>query len=177
MQCPGDETLAERAVAGDEAAFVELFSRHAGPVMALIRRLLDGEQDREDALQETLLHAWRDIGQLRDRSLVRPWLVSIARNRCRQHYRSPARRERPMDAPVLEYIAGRMGRMAPDPSEGQEAPDVLTHLAHPQRETLEMFCLNGMSIREIAARMSIPAGTVKSRLFHARRDLRRLLEE
>lgn len=177
MQDLCDEELVDGAARGNESAFVELFSRHGQSVLALIRREVPGAQDREDVLQEALLHAWRDIAKLRNRSRVRPWLLSIARNRCRDHHKSPLRRERPADQCALEHRVGRFGRMAADPAEQSELTDAVRNLQPLQREAIELFYLNGLTIREIARRIVVPAGTVKSRLFHARRDLRRLLDE
>jgi RNA polymerase sigma-70 factor (ECF subfamily) len=61
--------------------------------------------------------------------------------------------------------------------EQSDLADAVDHLPRLEQKAVEMFYLNGMTVREIARHISVPVGTVKSRLFHARRDLRRLLEE
>jgi RNA polymerase sigma-70 factor (ECF subfamily) len=172
-----DKELTEGALRGEEAAFVELLSRHGPSMLALIRREAPKAEDWEDILQEALLHAWRDIAQLRDHGRIRSWLLSIARNRCRDHNKSAGRREQFAAPQALERRLGRFGRMTPEPGEQTELADMVNRLPPREMKTAEMFYLNGLTIQDIARRICVPAGTVKSRLFRARRELRRLLEE
>jgi RNA polymerase sigma-70 factor (TIGR02960 family) len=89
------ETALERARAGDDQAFGEV----TGPYLAELRlhcyRILGSVQDAEDALQETLLAAWRGIGQFEGRAALRTWLYRIATNRCLNALRASGRRPRP----------------------------------------------------------------------------------
>jgi RNA polymerase sigma-70 factor (ECF subfamily) len=85
----------ERARAGDDQAFGEV----TGPYLAELRlhcyRILGSVQDAEDALQETLLAAWRGLGQYEGRAALRTWLYRIATNRCLNALRASSRRPRP----------------------------------------------------------------------------------
>src|SRR5437868_5802003 len=80
------------ARAGDERAYAELVEPHRRPLHAHCYRLLGSVQDAEDAVQETLINAWRRLGQFEGRSSLRSWLYSIATNVClRMIERRPAR--------------------------------------------------------------------------------------
>jgi RNA polymerase sigma-70 factor (ECF subfamily) len=98
-----DVTLT-RARAGDDAAFHEL----TGPYLRELRlhcyRILGSVQDAEDTLQETLLAAWRGLGQYEGRASVRTWLYRIATNRCLNALRDDARRPRTLPAPPFEAV-------------------------------------------------------------------------
>ena len=116
--------------------------------------------DAEDILQETYLAAFRSFPSLQDEDAFRPWLLSIARNKWRDWCRAKARRR---ETPVEEL---------PDvPAE--EAPDTavaetLARLSPRDERMLRLFYLEQLPQREIARRLSIPEGTVKSRLSTAR---------
>ena len=177
MSQKSDSDLVVRSLRGDAAAFVALVRRYEGPLAALVRRLVADAHYGEDVLQETLLQAWRSLGQLRDPKRVKPWLLQVARNRCRDLSRSSQRVARPADVDVIEAYVNRRGRaVAMKCRLRQEAQDVLRHLAAGERELLEMFYLEGLTIRQIAHRTARPQGTVKRQLFQARRKARRAAE-
>src|ERR1700691_6741522 len=98
------ETALERARAGDDQAFGEV----TGPYLAELRlhcyRILGSVQDAEDVLRETLLAAWRGIGQYEGRAALRTWLYRIATNQCLNALRASSRRPRP-EAPTRPACA------------------------------------------------------------------------
>src|SRR5271154_4252182 len=81
-----------RARAGDEQAFRELTDAHRRELQLHCYRILGSVQDAEDALQETLLSAWRALDGFEERSSLRAWLYTIATNRCLNALRAGARR-------------------------------------------------------------------------------------
>ena len=91
--------LLGRARTGDEAAFRELVAAYQRELHVNCYRILGSTHDAEDALQETLLAAWRGLAEFRERSSLRTWLYRIATNRClnalRAGSRRPACRNRP----------------------------------------------------------------------------------
>lgn len=99
------EDVIARAQAGDEDAFRRLVESHRHELLLHCYRILGSVHDAEDALQETLLSAWRGLGEFEQRSSVRTWLYRVATNSClkelRARRRSP-RTERPMPDPGLE---------------------------------------------------------------------------
>jgi RNA polymerase sigma-70 factor (ECF subfamily) len=107
--------LLARAKAGDEEAFRELVGPHRRELHVHCYRILGSFQDAEDALQETLLSAWRGLGAFEERSSVRTWLYRIATNRSLDAVRASSRREGEVSREVN-------GRMAPEPTRYGEVP-------------------------------------------------------
>lgn len=165
--------LMARAQQGDRDAFGQL-ARLARPYIsgAIKRRVAPDLID--DLIQETLLRAWRNIGTYRPTGTdVRAWLAQIARHVVVDHYRMRQARIReiltdtPIDAP------------APDPypavDDHEQVGQVLAGLADIHREVLALRYLGELSDVEISARTGLALGTVKSRIFHARRAARELV--
>lgn len=170
-----DERLAERIRGGDGQAFVVLVRRYERSLAALIGRRLGatGAVDAvEDLLQETFVQAWTALGSEAPRD-VRAWLYQVARNRCSDYLRSPQRREQFVDDDVLATMVNRMGAVDAQ-RRGTAARVVEAFEAVPERErqALESFYVDGLSIAEIAARHRVPPGTVKRRLSHGRDRVR-----
>src|ERR1700677_1515168 len=113
-----------RARAGDGEAFRELAGPHRRELQVHCYRMLGSFQDAEDALQETMLAAWRGIGGFsEERASLRTWLYKIATNRCLNARRAAGRR------PARQWDASEFGPLAPTPREEavwlQPFPDAL----------------------------------------------------
>ncbi len=106
--------LIARARAGDHDAFRDLVQGHSHELQVHCYRILGSLQDAEDALQETLMSAWRNLGQFGQRSSLRTWLYKIATNRCLDILRSGSRR--PRIAPPLPEVT------LPEPTGGSDPP-------------------------------------------------------
>ena len=127
-QTPG--ALLERARAGDEDAFGELVAPYRRELQVHCYRILGSLQDAEDALQETLVSAWRGLGGFEERASVRTWLYRIATNRSLDVLRTGARTDGSVSAPIN-------GVMPPPPTHYSQVPwltpypDDLLDLADP----------------------------------------------
>ncbi|WP_245401417.1 sigma-70 family RNA polymerase sigma factor [Nocardia albiluteola] len=106
--------LIARARAGDHDAFRDLVDMHSHELQVHCYRILGSLQDAEDALQETLVSAWRNLGEFGERSSLRTWLYKIATNRCLSMLRADSRR--PRIAPPPREAA------MPEPTGAGEAP-------------------------------------------------------
>ena len=120
--------------------------------------------DAEDILQETYLAAYQAFPRLKDRAAFRPWLISIARNKWRDWYRRQARRP---DTPVEE-----LPEVPVEPEPDTAVEETLGRLSDRDARMLRLFYLEELPQREIARQLSIPEGTVKSRLSAARSRFR-----
>lgn len=110
-----DRDLLALARAGDEGAFGELVAPYQREIQVHCYRILGSLQDSEDALQETLLSAWRGLRDFEGRSSVRTWLYRIATNRSLDALRAGSRRDQPMTTLVA-------GRVPPEPTRHTEVP-------------------------------------------------------
>ena len=106
--------LIARARAGDHNAFRDLVQGHSRELQVHCYRILGSLQDAEDALQETLVSAWRNLGEFGQRSSLRTWLYKIATNRCLSMLRADSRR--PRIAPPLPEAT------LPEPTGAGDAP-------------------------------------------------------
>lgn len=165
-----DELLAVRCLLGEPAAFDELVARWHEPLWRYLRRLLGEDDAAGDAVQECWIRILRALPALRDPARLRPWLFGIARrtamDRLRARYREPG--ETDLDPASLaaeppdDFRAEQLAAMHAE----------LERLPMVEREVLELFYLRDLSLAQLVEVLEVPLGTVKSRLFRARRLLR-----
>ena len=168
------ELLALRCRRGEKAALEELVRTWEKRLFYFVRRLVDNEADAWDVLQETWVRVLSGLGALRESRSLGPWLYCIARHAAFNHGQLRATYSRllqdyPAAAPAHEDSAREEFENAEQVHHG------LVQLSLPHREVLTLLFLEGFSIEEIAQVLDVPAGTVKSRLHHAKRALRAVL--
>ncbi len=168
------ELLALRCRRGERGALEELVRAWENRLFYFIRRLVPCEEDAWDALQETWMKVVRGIGKLRQPERLSPWLYSIARasamDRMRAVYAN--HREEPVENEALEQFPEETDAL----EDAERVHRGLDRISLPHREVLTLHFLEDFSIEEIAGILGVPAGTVKSRLHHAKRALRAVLE-
>ncbi|MFH0965939.1 MAG: sigma-70 family RNA polymerase sigma factor [Planctomycetota bacterium] len=177
-----DEDLVHRARKGDETACHEIVDRYSDRLYGLAFSLVGNAADAADVLQETFSGAFRHLRAFRGRSSLRTWLSRILFRQAARHHRSRRRHK----AVSLESIAGtRCEPVAGGGSGGTQAVsdarmdvgEALRALSPLHREVIVLRELEGMSYEEIAAVLGVPRGTVESRLFRARGELRGRLRD
>ena len=170
------EALLRRCRAGDAEALEEVVRRWERQLLYYLRRLVEQEADAWDILQQTWVRVLKHIGTVRDPDRLVPWLYRVARNTALAHRRSLIARERCVDpAADVDGVAG------PDPAEQNLSAEEVHHgmraLSVHHREVLTLFFLEEFSIDDMAAVLDVSPGTVKSRLFYAKRALGAALEK
>ena len=173
-----DEWLVVRCQLGERPAFDELIARWSEPVWKYVRRLTNNDEMASEIVQDVWLRVLRGLNRLRDGSKLRAWLFGIARrtlmDRLREHYAAPVMSQ--VDVGDLEVPDDSFA--AADDIEGDLAAveEALARLPVVEREALTLFYLRELSLGEVADVLDVPIGTVKSRLFRARKLLRREVE-
>jgi RNA polymerase sigma-70 factor (ECF subfamily) len=166
--------MVELAQTGDRDAFAALAGSVVDRLYATAVLILRDHALAEDAIQETIVRAWRDLPSLRDPEKFDAWLRRLLTNVCRDEGRRQRRRGAeitllPLHEPAVD-----------DSSEALVSQDALERafrrLSGDQRAVVVLHYYDGLSQREVADAMGLPLGTVKSRLFHATRALRAALE-
>ena len=169
-----DRDLVEAAQKGDQAAFIDLVRPRSGRLFAIAQRILRDVDRAEDAVQDALVIAWRDLRGLRDPDRFDAWLRRLLVNVCiaqasRERRRAMNLRVLPIDGPVapdeLLSIADR-----------DQLESGFRRLPPEHRAILVLHHYLGYSPAEIAELLGIPPGTARSRLFNAHRAMRAALD-
>jgi len=168
------ELLAIRAKRGDKEAFEEIVRTFERPVFYYVRRLLENDEDAWDVLQQIWVKAFRGLGSLRETKRFRIWLYAIAHRTVMSHYRAAYRNQA-----VLEEAFGSEAAVeadaTPNPEDAERVHLALAQLDPDFRAVLTLRFLEHLSVDETAEIIGVPAGTVKSRLFHAKKALKKIL--
>jgi RNA polymerase sigma-70 factor (ECF subfamily) len=173
-----DNTLIRRIAAGDKLALRILMARHQVSVYRFVLRILRDEARAEDVVSEVFFEVWRRAGRFEGRSSVSTWLFAIAHNLAISALRH--RSEVEIDSEMASEIADPADD--PEGSTGKKqlrafVQECLSRLSQAHREVIDLVYYHEMSIDDVAEILQIPAGTVKTRMFYARSQLSRLLEQ
>jgi RNA polymerase sigma-70 factor (ECF subfamily) len=171
---PVDRDLVEAAQRGDQAAFVDLVRSRGDRFYAIAYRILRDVDRAEDALQDALVIAWRDLRDLRDPDRFDAWVHRVLTNVCI----AQAGRERKRVSNL--YVLPIDGPAAPDDLLGVAMRDQLDRgfrrLSADERAILVLRHYVGYEPIEIAELLGLSAGTIRSRLHHAHRAMRAALD-
>jgi len=176
MQNLSDEVLVAKIAKSDRPAMQVLYARHHVQVYRFILRLVRNEATAEDLVSEVFLDVWRHAEMFGGRSQASTWLIAIARFKALTWLRR--RGETPLD----EATAAAIPDTSDDPEtvmrkkqQSQILRDCLARLSLKHREIVDLVYYQEMTIAEVARIVGIPEATVKTRMFHARRQLFDLL--
>ncbi|WP_406394108.1 RNA polymerase sigma factor [Streptomyces sp. NBC_00882] len=172
-----------RIRAGDPDAFAELYDQYARSVYNHAFRLTADWSVAEDVMSATFMEAWRRRTSIEaDGGSLRPWLLGIATNVARSHYRSNRRYRAAAGAAaaagvaeVADHAEETAGRVD-DRRRITATLTALGSLRRPEREVLVLCLWEGLEYADAARALGIPVGTVRSRLSRARGRLRKLAE-
>jgi len=182
-----DSEYLEAARQGDVEAFAQVFEAVRPMVHSVAYRMV-GPNDCDDVVMDTYLKAWRGLAKFRGGSSISTWLCRITRNCALDALRARSRRmeryvsaEAPDMTPVVENLPDDSGP-SPDASAatsdlGRQLNNALAQLNEEHRQAVLLREVDGLSYRELAATQGVQVGTIMSRLFYARRRLRKILEE
>ncbi len=176
-----EKEIIERVLGGDANAFEELVLRYEKTVYSLAVRMVSDREDAADMTQEAFIKAYNSLSSFRGDSRFSVWLYRITTNVCLDFLRSKSRRPQ-LSLTVVDDADEDVQLDIPDPAADpedqlmkrlgmQSLSEGLKLLPDKQRQILVMRELGGMSYAEIGAALSLEEGTVKSRIFRARKRL------
>ena len=164
-----DAALVAAMAAGDRGALAALYERHGSLLLGLALKIVRERREAEDLLHDVFLEAWRSAKDFDPkRGRVRTWLAIRMRSRALDLQKS-ARVSRNAGDAGLEVVPDESAVQTPDHGRVRTA---LAGLGEDQRRVIELAYFDGLSCSEIAERIKIPIGTVKSRLAAALGRLR-----
>ncbi len=165
----GENALRTPKEVGTTENYEARIQAHLGSLARYIRFRVGSPQDAEDILQEVLLAAYRSMDTLETAEQLKPWLIGIAKNKCSDYFRRQAKR---MEIPIesLDETALTVGMHGV--TTRIVVRETLEKLGDRDRQILYLSYFKELSQAEIAKRLNIPVGTVKSRLFHAKQQFK-----
>ena len=168
-----DRSLIRRVARGDRAAFETLYRRYHPRLHRYLLRIVAREDLVEETLNDTMFAVWTGAARFRQRSKLSTWIFGIA---YRQGMKALARARRADDRGLTDALGSE------PPSEPRQrdlelsVEQALRRLSPEHRAVIELTYFHGYSYPEIARIVGCPVNTVKTRTFHARRKLERVLQ-
>jgi RNA polymerase sigma-70 factor (ECF subfamily) len=171
-----DANLLKRTAAGDGSAFHRLVDRHGDRLYRLAYSLVGNRVDAEDVVQEALAGAFRGAAKFEGRSSVKSWLTRIVITQAAKFWRGRrGKRDQPLEAEIGFAGSGSAsGTASVDAKLDLNA--CLQSLSEEHRQVLVLREIDGMAYEDIAEVLNVPRGTVESRLFRARAELKKRLK-
>jgi RNA polymerase sigma-70 factor, ECF subfamily len=175
-----DEALVALVARGDEGALAELYDRVSRMAYGLALRVLRDERHAEDAVQEAFLQVWRSAASFRaERAKASTWILTLVHRRAVDLVR---REERRAVEPLAEDTELAQTTEGTEEAawlrfERERVQSALSELPDTQREALELAYYGGFSQSELAERLGVPLGTIKSRMFAGLARLREILDD
>jgi RNA polymerase sigma-70 factor (ECF subfamily) len=169
-----DRDLVEQAQRGDREAFGVLARTRADRLYAIAQRILRDVDRAEDAMQQALVIAWRELPRLRDPDRFDAWLNRLLVNACYAEARG--RREWSANIRILQIDGPATADATNEIADRDQLERGFRRLPPEQRALLVMYHYLGLSPAEVAETLGIPAGTARSRLHYAHRAMRAALE-
>jgi len=176
---PTPDTLIERCLVGDQTAWEAIVRQHWRKVFNVAYKFVGKHDEAEDLTQDIFLKIFRSLDTFDRRANFQTWLISISRNLCIDYYRSSKKERRTIDRAVnaadLSPVSVELGPLAALEQQDMAAllRRALQALPSSLRTAVLLRDLQELSYQEIADRLSLPEGTVKSRINRGRRELAR----
>jgi RNA polymerase sigma-70 factor (ECF subfamily) len=174
-EAPKDVQLLERIAARDLAAFEQLYRHYEPRLSRFLINIVNRPQVVEEVLDDTMMAVWNTAANFRGASKVSTWIFAIA-------YRQAVKARSRWDEPLPDLQDN--DQASPDALPDEQLQKGRTHealveamdkLSSDQRAVVDLTYFHGMGYREIAEIMRCPVDTVKTRMFHARRKLKRVI--
>ena len=173
-----DPSLLDRAQRGDADAIAEIYDRHHASLCAFARRLLGSDSAAEDLVHEVFVSLPKVLRRAQEGGCLRRFLMAVTANRAKHHFRARRRYESLTDRLAREHVADveNPEQHASRRALAERLARALDLLSFEQRVAFVLCEIEGHGSRDAATILGVPEGTVRTRLFSARRRLRKHLE-
>src|SRR3954464_2203146 len=177
------DSLIEQCLAGDQLAWEQIVRPNWRKVFNVAYKFVGRHDEAEDLTQDIFLKIFKSLGTFDSRANFQTWLISVSRNLCIDHYRSVRKEretiDRDVDASELMPVSKSQGQMAM--MEQKDRVELLREAMGALPKTLRMAVLmrdiQELSYHEIAQKLKLPEGTVKSRINRGRNELARQIKK
>jgi RNA polymerase sigma-70 factor, ECF subfamily len=173
-----DEVLVELIAGGDKDALRVLFARHNVRVFRFLTRIVGNDATAEDLVNEVFLEVWRNAGRFEARSQVSTWILAIARFKALASMRRRQHDELDEEASEMIEDTSDTPEVAAQKTERSALlQQCLKQLSVAHRQVVDLIYYHDQSIEEVAEIIGVPASTVKTRMFYARKRIAEMMAE
>jgi RNA polymerase sigma-70 factor (ECF subfamily) len=176
VQPVNEQELVERCRRGDEGAFQELVNRYKDLVFALIARTVQDRSRAEDISQDVFLRVHRGLPYFRGEARLSTWIYRIVANVCVQEFGRPSAISLDEDPSKHDAITSAPDRRFGDLELKDRLEKAIARLPANYRLLVAAHYLEGVRYEDLADALQLPLGTVKTQLYRAKQQLRRMLE-
>jgi RNA polymerase sigma-70 factor (ECF subfamily) len=173
-----NEELVAKCLAGDRKYQRKLFKKYRNSIYSLIFSILGQDSNIDDILQQVFIKVFRSLKNFKGLSSLKTWVYRITTKVCIDQLRKKYRKRQLHIISNTDYIDNHSDSSGTNPSKEQEQAELkkqidngLNKLSIDKRLVVTMFEMEGLSLQEISEIMNKPVGTIKSRLFHGRKEL------
>ena len=172
---PSDEELMTAYVGGDHAAFRVLFDRYAPMLMRMARRRLSSDDEAREVVQQTFFQLNKARNDFREGAKLRPWVVTIAMNLIREHYRKRGRRKESSLDSAIHTVGVEPKDRLEQAERAAQLRAALAQLPESQRTVVELHWLSELPFAEVARIVGAKEGAVRVRAHRAYKRLKEIL--
>ena len=163
------EPVTTKAEEKNVSDFEKLISQERISIERFVRFKICVKEDAEDILQNIYITAMQKFNQLKNKDSFKPWIISIARNKCNDYFRERAKL---LELPVEELLETKLMPDRHGFTEMQSVQDTLEKLGEKEKQILYLYFWKEMTQEQIAEKLGVPLGTVKSRLHTAKKKFK-----
>jgi RNA polymerase sigma-70 factor (ECF subfamily) len=177
------EALIQRCLEGDQLAWESIVQQYRRKVFNVAYKFVGRHEEAEDLTQDIFLKIFKSLGTFDRRANFQTWLISVSRNLCIDHYRSVRQErqtiDRQVDAGALSPVSHEPGPIAAIEQQDRVAllREAMAALPDALRTAVMMRDIQELTYQEIAGRLGLPEGTVKSRINRGRTELARQIRK
>ena len=164
-----NETVTSKTEEKNVSEFEKLISRERISIERFVRFKICVKEDADDILQNVYITAMQKFNQLKNKESFKAWIISIARNKCNDYFREKAK---VLELPVEELLETKLMPGRQGFTEIKSVQETLEKLGGKEKQILYLYFWKEMTQEEIAEKLGIPLGTVKSRLHTAKKKFK-----
>lgn len=164
-----NEPVTSKTEEKNVSEFEKLISRERISIERFVRFKICVKEDADDILQNVYITAMQKFNQLKNKESFKAWIISIARNKCNDYFREKAK---VLELPVEELLETKLMPGRQGFTETQSVQETLEKLGGKEKQILYLYFWKEMTQEEIAEKLGIPLGTVKSRLHTAKKKFK-----
>lgn len=170
------ENLINEAKKGNEAAFTQLFLMLKEELYRIAKVRLNNDYDINDAIQETMINAYKNIKKLKDNEKFKQWIFKILINECNKIYREKYKRQELVNKLTLNNISNISNEDFHISNSNLDFQNILETLEYKEKIIITLFYGSNYNCNEIANIIHMNKNTVKSKLSRAREKIKKIYE-